>query len=657
MNLIDIAFRNIKRNIKNYFIYFISMVGSIMIYYTVKSLQYNKQIMNLSSISKKIENSFNLISIVIAVFVFIFIWYSNGFFAGKRKKEIGLYCMMGLKKNQAAQMLFYENLIMGVLALIFGIFFGIIFSKLFSMILVKLMGFDINVSITVSLLPVLSTIEVFLILFAVTSLSVYMMIYRYEIIDLFKAQSKSQIMPKYSSILSIPAFIFMGLGYSKAINYDYSGFKEVLMIVILTVCGTYMFFTFFIVDAAKFLKNKKALFFKGTNIITFSQFIFRIKNNSILLATIAVSSACTITAVGGAAAIYTNSVVSINNKLPFSYVYEIKDEKLDKDIVNVISNHEENMVQDSMKAEIKKVRGKYPNISREDDKTDEYEESTETIISVSTLKEMLKTLNKDTDISLTDNEVIMYFYMMYSEDVMKNPKGMTMYLNMNGSDMPFEIKECVDYPVINKLFSKNNSILNLVVVSDKVYGQLENSVDSSVLRLINIKNPKKSKDTTEDVIKTMRNSGLYNKNSYGDNAVNLSSYYYEYTKNMSEVGMTLFLITFVGIVFIICTGSIIFFKQMSEAEDDRRRYDVLMKIGLNKKEIRKSIADQLRIVFALPLLVGICHSTVGMKILQPILDINVWKPLIGVIILYACIYYVYYILSVKVYCEIIDSNH
>lgn len=150
MSLFHIAIRNIKRNINNYFLYFISMAGSIMIFYTLKSIQYNKQIMNLSKISEKIENAFILMSMVIAIFVSVFIWYSNAFFAGKRKKEIGLYCLMGVKKKHAARMLFYENLIMGIVALIVGIIIGIMFSKLFAMILVNLMGFNVNLKITVN---------------------------------------------------------------------------------------------------------------------------------------------------------------------------------------------------------------------------------------------------------------------------------------------------------------------------------------------------------------------------------------------------------------------------------------------------------------------------------------------------------------------------
>lgn len=657
MNLFDIAVRNIKKNISNYFLYFISMVCSIMIFYTLKAIQYNKQIMNLSNLSEKIESAFGLMSFVIALFVLVFIWYSNLFFAGKRKKEIALYCLMGVKKKQAARMLFYENLVMGFMALIIGIIIGIMFSKLFSMILVRLMGFDIKIALTVPLEAVLSTIGVFLGLFAATSLSGYMIIYKFQLIDLFKSESKGQKEPKASIVLTLLSFLLIGIGYWMATHYQYKGYKELLIIVALVACGTYLLFSSLIVYTAKFIRKKKSIFFKGVNIITFSHLIYRSKSNSRLLATIAILSACTITAVGGAAAIYSDNAEGIDKLLPFSYVYEVKDSNLDKNIEEVISKHKENKIVDSITIEIKSVEGTYPNISKLESEKEEYEKSVDNVISLGTLKKILGSLGKDTNVSLKQDEVIFYFYFMYSEDIMENPKGKIMYYNIDNKNVSFNIKDCINYPVVNKLVNKNNGILNLVVVSDEVYEKLSVSESPINLRLINVENPKKSKDTTADVIKTMSKSKVYNQNSYGDNALNISTYYEEYSNKMSEVGMTLFLITFVGIVFLICTGSMIFFKQLSEANDDRSRYNILRKIGASKNEIKVSIGKQMSVIFALPLVVGVCHSMVAMTILQPMLKINIWQPVLGVVGIYISIYFIYYLLTVKFYCKILHNKY
>ncbi len=656
MTLFNIAVRNIKKNLGNYFLYFISMVCSIMIFYTLKAIQFNRQIMDLSNINQKVENAFSMISFVIALFITVFIWYSNTFFAGRRKKEVALYCLMGVKKSQIASMLFYENLLMGFMALAAGILSGIMFSRLFSMVLVRLMGFDLEVAISIPLDAIISTIGVFLALFMVTSLHGYMLIYKYKLIDLFKSENKGQKQPKTSFILTLAAVLLIGSGYWLALHFKYNGLTSIMLIVFLTVCGTYLLFSSLIVYLVKFMKNRKKLFFKGLNMITFSHLAFRSKSNSRLLATIAILSACTLTAVGAAAALYYDNVTGMDKMLPFSYVYQIKDKNLDSNIEEVISKHKENKIKNSIAVEVKQVEGNFPSVDKLNKGKKEYEKSVDNVISVSTLKKLLVAIGKDSNVSVKQNEVLLYFYTMFSEKVMENPNGKNMFYNIDKKEVPFKIKDCINYPVINELFNGSNSIVNVVVVDDKVYSKLVDSTPPTTLRLISVENPKKSKATTEDIIKTMRQSHVYNKNSYGQNALNISAYYDEYTSSMTELGMTIFLITFVGIVFLICTGSMIFFKQLSEANEDKERYRILSNIGANKRELQHSIAKQMSIIFVLPLVVGISHSIIALKILEPLLKANIWYPILAVATIYVLIYLAYYLLTVKFYCKIIGRN-
>lgn len=318
--------------------------------------------------------------------------------------------------------------------------------------------------------------------------------------------------------------MLIGLGYLKAAKYEYNGYNEILIIVFLTVSGTYLLFSSLVVYVGKFIKSKKSIFYRGTNIITFSNFIHKSKSNSRILATIAVLSACTITSVGAAAAIYFDSVKGIDRLIPFSYVYEVKDLNLDRNIENVILKHKENKMKDSITIEVKTAEGMYPNISKLDSDNTEYEKSIDNIISVSVLNKLLKCMDKDMNVSLKNDEVICCFYNIYSEDIMEDPTGKTMFFNINQNQVPFKIKEYIDYPVINKLLNKNNSILNVVVVSDDIYEKIEDSKEPVILRLINVENPKNSKETTEDIIETMSRSRVYNQNSYEDNALDISCY-------------------------------------------------------------------------------------------------------------------------------------
>ncbi|HBQ86951.1 MAG TPA: ABC transporter permease, partial [Syntrophomonas sp.] len=182
MTLFSITAKNIKKNFQNYFIYFFSMVFSIVVFYIFTSIQYNDQVVQI--IGKRTHLMLNVGSISVAVFSAIFMGYSNSFFTRKRKKEIGLYSLLGLQKRQVARMLFYENLVMGMVALFIGIAAGSLFSKLFVMLFFRLMGHFVQVYFAISPQAILNTIMVFLIIFMVISLHAYSLIYRFKLVDL-----------------------------------------------------------------------------------------------------------------------------------------------------------------------------------------------------------------------------------------------------------------------------------------------------------------------------------------------------------------------------------------------------------------------------------------------------------------------------------------
>ncbi|MDG2795005.1 ABC transporter permease, partial [Vibrio parahaemolyticus] len=166
MSLSSIALRNIKRNFKDYFIYFASMIFSIVIYFTFKALQYNSQI---SEAGDNIGRGFQLASVMLIIFVAIFIIYSNAFFTRKRKKEIGLYSLLGIRKKEIGKMLFYENMLMGLMSLIIGIAIGSVLSKLFLELLVSMMGLKLNVHFEVPMAAIVDTAIIFFVIILYTS--------------------------------------------------------------------------------------------------------------------------------------------------------------------------------------------------------------------------------------------------------------------------------------------------------------------------------------------------------------------------------------------------------------------------------------------------------------------------------------------------------
>ena len=165
MTLFSLARKNIRRNLSQYSLYIASMVFSIAIYFTFVTMKYNETITGEVEASKKIASIMSSSSVVLLVFVTIFIFYSNAFFMKKRKKEVGLYALLGVRKRQIGFLLFFENLLLGIISLIFGIFFGFLASKLFLWVLLKMMDYQAVAHFTLSIDAVINTVCVFLILF------------------------------------------------------------------------------------------------------------------------------------------------------------------------------------------------------------------------------------------------------------------------------------------------------------------------------------------------------------------------------------------------------------------------------------------------------------------------------------------------------------
>lgn len=200
MTLFSLARKNIQRNLSNYFLYIASMVFSIVIYFTFVTLKYNDDLAALKQSSQQIKGLMGASSIVLLFFIVIFMAYSNSFFMKKRKKEVALYSLLGVRKQKIGLMLFFENLVIGLVSLVFGIVLGFFLSQGLLMILVRLMGYEIVGSLTFSMDALMNTASIFALLFLLTSLQGYRVIYQFKLIDLFHAEKQGEQIPRASLI-------------------------------------------------------------------------------------------------------------------------------------------------------------------------------------------------------------------------------------------------------------------------------------------------------------------------------------------------------------------------------------------------------------------------------------------------------------------------
>jgi putative ABC transport system permease protein len=640
MTLFSLAAKNIKGNFSSYLVYFISLVFSMVIYFTFVSLQYSEKIQENILLSDTMNFMFMAASFVLIIFAAVFIIYSNSFFMRKRKREVGLYSMLGLRKKTIGRMLFYENLIMGILALAVGILFGTILSKLFSMILIHLMGSTSEIDFGFSIEAIAQTAIVFIVIILFTSIQGYRLIYRFKLIELFNASKKGEQVPKASLLSSTMGILLLAVSYwlilrsfpeELTIEYIQLNYGTALIILII---GTHLFFQSVTVSLLKMKQKKKGSYYKGTNLIETAQLIFRLKGNARTFTLIAILSAATISFFGATYGGYYGNERQSKEDVPFSYSHLSQGDTFDAEIESIIKEDRNHPVTAQLTIPVVEAKGKLSF-------TLDYLTDPVKIISEETFNSVSSALDREDTVSLSGNEaaVIKPRLTKFTDN---DFQGETIDLD-SAMDEKLELIDMVggnvlpfDYPDF------------FVVVSNDRFEQLANESAPLVYKAYEVVDEQTTAETSKKL------NSLFSKDFQTS-----STYYLEYKEGKEGNALNLFIMGFLGLVFLAATGSIIYFKQLTEANEVKPQYEILRKIGVSRKEVSKSIQKQTLFVFGLPLVVGVIHGAAILhftsNFLSNLIGASMFVPMLTAMLAFIGIYLLYYLLTVKTYNRIVNK--
>ncbi|MER1986477.1 MAG: ABC transporter permease [Solibacillus sp.] len=615
MTLFDLAVKNIRRNMKDYGLYIGSMIFSIAIYFTFVTLKYSDDMIHEAGSSTKIAGIMNVSSVMLLIFIIIFIAYSNSFFMKKRKKEVALYSLLGVRKKQIGFLLFFENLVIGLFSLVVGIIAGFFASKGMLVILFKLMGFEALAGMPFSSQAVVNTMIVFLIVFLFTSLQGYRVIYQFKLIDLFHAEKKGEELPKARWITALLGVILLGAAYYFASVDIFTseawrlvGISMPLLIMLLTVAGTYLLFHSVTVYVLSKMKNNTRWAWRGLNLMTASQMLYRIRGNAKTLTLIAVLSATTITAGGAVFGLYYNVDQDTSRYMPNTFMWQ--GEALD-------IKTEDTFIQQAV--ETKTLQMDVAEM------TYEY-----TFLSESTYNKLAE-IHGLQQVDVQDSELFLidpYYDERFSQDYTN--------LKLPVQNQSLIVKDFSVNPVLNTSF-----IYLSAVVTDELFAQMD--APTEVYQIVNMDNEKDQLALSQSLQEQLGGQQL-------------SSFPQNYADSIQSLGVLLFVGSFLGLVFLVATGSIIYFKMMTEAEEDRDKYEVLHKIGVNNHEMKKTIRAQVGIIFGVPLVVGIVHAAFALIAFSNLLALDITTPVVIWVLAYSGIYAIYYVLTVRYFNKTIKQN-
>lgn len=505
----------------------------------------------------------------------------------------------------------------------------------------KVMGYDVIANFAVSSDAIMNTILVFALITVITSFHGYRLIYRFKLIDLFKADQEGEKEPKASFIIAVLSVIFIGIGYWLALQniLESEVWRKIgmmvtpLVIIVSVILGTYLLFSTLMVYIMRLSTKNKRKFWKGINLISTSQLLYRMKGNARTLTIIAILSATTLTAVGASYSLYYNNESNVKLRNPNSIMFINNDEHIANKVNNRISQEENHRITYhktiptlQIKVDTSSLNSKMGEIM-----------TVYTIISNKTFNEMAGLQERKDHLSLKGNDAAV-LDAGYYEGLTPEYVGSSIPLHVDNLTEDITFKKLMKYNVLN-LATANIT----VVISDDLFSMLEKGTNLVNMEAYKFTNESQSKITNKEIESMIPDDASF------------SSFYGDYSLGMETAGLIIFIGAFLGLVFLSATGSIIYFKQLTEANSDKGRYVILHKIGVNKKEVRKSIAKQVFFIFILPLLVGIAHSVVALTALSWLLQTNLVIPVIICIGIYIVIYVIYYFLTVRTYYKIVTK--
>ncbi|GIN87178.1 ABC transporter permease [Heyndrickxia sporothermodurans] len=646
MTLYEIAKKNLRRNIKSYVLYLYPMVFSIAIYFTFVSLQYNKQVNNSATTLDKIGPAFMAASLVLFICASLFIWYSNAFFIKRRKREIGLYSLFGMRKKQIARLLFNEIMILGIFALIIGISLGLIFTKLFAMILIKLMGSHIIATFSISTAALFQTSLAFIITILLAAFYNYQVIYRYSLIQLFKAEKKGERLPQTALIWAILSIVFILCGYSILLQPSTSnlwkthGFLVIFIALLTLLVGTYLFLHAFSIWVLKLLNRYKKISWKGVHFISITSLLYRIRGNVLVLSILALLTTLTLFAMGTTFSLYQNMNNISKHNFPHSFMYTVPSEKYCKRIDEMLTNNGKDNLVYSENVSYIPFKGDMSEVQR---LTSEHRIL---LVSESSYHRLAKRMGIDRPLHLSEHQAIAFYD--GNLDQKKDPyTGKNIYLD---EQTAVNIASYESYSLFNQ-----DSFILPVVINDQLFEKIKTHSSVSYMRFEKIKNEKSAKDLANNLQKL-----IYSENSKSMDLQHppdqyFVSFYHQYQKLSETYGLLVFISSFLGLVFLLATGSMLHYKQLTEAAIDQSRYMILKKVGMNTKQIRLSVKEQVRVIFILPLLIAIAHSSIIITAISNFLKIEMFYPFLSAIGLYIVIYYVYYLLTSSKYNQMVNK--
>ena len=665
-----LAKQNIRNNKSTYIPYIITCIFCIAMIYMMEFLRDCPTLDQAVRQADEVRMIVFTGEIVVEIFCIIFLIYSNSFLMKRRQKEIGLYNILGLERNHIGIVMFLETIITSIGSLAGGIAAGIIGSKLALLLLLKLLHIPSVLGFYISVKGIFTCLFMFGIVFLMILFLNLAKIHLSRPVELLRGNNTGEKEPAAKWLMALIGFICLGAGYYLAVTTE-SPIKAItifLLAVILVMAGTYLLFTAGSIVILKFLRRRKSFYYRTGNFISISGMLYRMKQNAIGLASICILSTGVLLMISMTVSIYFGMNDIMLNRYPYDVdmsVTSISEEECQ----TAIEAFEKAIADNKVPVE-KSVEEIYLDIvcSENGDqiliKPANTIRNSDSVLVLSLLNQAEYERLTGISANLKDGEIFAWYPSAVQKD------------SVTADETEFTVKKWLDK---NPLTCGEDAVSDnaVLVVTDedfKKFDEMRTEMYKGVssapagedltLHLgLDITGSERDKidfgTPVMEAVKDLRKNGGLSENSWITSGIRQQEYESYYADN----GSLLFIGIFLGSLFLMGTAMIIYYKQISEGYEDQKRFEIMQKVGLSRREVRSSVRRQILMVFFLPLLMAMLHITMAFPMIRRMLllfGMTNTKLFIGCtagpVLIFAAVYGLIYLMTARSYYHIVERK-
>jgi len=665
-----LAKQNIRNNKSTYIPYIITCIFCIAMIYMMEFLRDCPTLDQAVRQADEVRMIVFTGEIVVEIFCIIFLIYSNSFLMKRRQKEIGLYNILGLERNHIGIVMFLETIITSIGSLAGGIATGIIGSKLALLLLLKLLHIPSVLGFYISVKGIFTCLFMFGIVFLMILFLNLAKIHLSRPVELLRGNNTGEKEPAAKWLMALIGFICLGAGYYLAVTTE-SPIKAItifLLAVILVMAGTYLLFTAGSIVILKFLRRRKSFYYRTGNFISISGMLYRMKQNAIGLASICILSTGVLLMISMTVSIYFGMNDIMLNRYPYDVdmsVTSISEEECQ----TAIEAFEKTIADNKVPVE-KSVEEIYLDIvcSKNGDqiliKPTNTIRNSDSVLVLSLLNQSEYERLTGISANLNDGEIFAWYPSAVQKDsvtVDETEFTVKKWLDKNPltcgedavSDNAVLVVTDEDFKKFDEMRTEMYKGVSSAPAGEDLTLHLGLDITGSETDKIDFGTP------VMEVVKDLKKNGGLSENSWITSGIRQQEYESYYADN----GSLLFIGIFLGSLFLMGTAMIIYYKQISEGYEDQKRFEIMQKVGLSRREVRSSVRRQILMVFFLPLLMAMLHITMAFPMIRRMLllfGMTNTKLFIGctagTVLIFAVVYGLIYLMTARSYYHIVERK-